>query len=165
MVKSKEAFNLTVIWGVIFLILIVVSFVFFFLLDSFNEVYIDQENLYEEDVHLEIKDFNPRNGGVDFILEINPKKNEIIGIIFTFEDAENQSEKYFSNVSYICSASELYTIDLIGLFPKKVVKVTMEPLVTKLENPPHCLPFSEIENSLDDSKERIENFFSRFSRK
>lgn len=161
----KRGFNLTVFWSIIFLILIVITVLAFFFLDTVKPATIHQESLNSNEVSLEIRDFKIRSGGVEFILMANPREKEITGIIFTFETFSNKSENYFSDKSYVCKTSEEYSIDLKHFFPKEIAKIKMEPLLRDFDEVPRCLPDANVDESLSKSKEKLRNFFSRFSKK
>jgi hypothetical protein len=165
MYKKKRGLGLGVFWSIVFLILIVLVIVLFFLFGSAKTTIVDQENTYAGNVSLEIKDFNTMSNGVIFTLTANPNKKKIVGILFTFENFENKTEEYFAEVSYVCKSSEDFSVDLTKLFPQEVVKITMEPTIEILENPPTCVLDANVDSSYQTSKEKIKNFFSRFFKK
>ena len=98
-------------------------------------------------------------------INADPNKKQIIGILFTFETMDNKTEDYFAEVSYVCKSSQDFSVDLNRIFPKEIVKVTMEPTIVELDNPPHCVLDANVDSSYEASKEKVKKFFSRLFKK
>ena len=119
--------NNSLFLSVFLLILIVAVIVLFFYSDIFKDRGMKQINLRDEECDLSISNFKTLEKGIEFILKVDPRDNEIVMVEFSFENIDNKKEVYTKKVSYTQKSEYGYLITLEELYPGEIKEIFILP--------------------------------------